>query len=303
MAVDPHAKSNFDIRPVGAQTGEIFYVNNSGVGPDGSLTNSDSNTGLSTQEPLSTIAEGIDRCVASRGDTVIAMPGHAEVLTAQLDMDVAGMTLLGIGNGDLKPRLTVNGVIDLVDMSAANCVLENFELRIITTDAATAFVNVDAAGCSLKKLSGIGSVGAVNVVDLITVTANADDLLIEDCSFSNSVVAINSFLSLEGACSRVNIKNLFCFGDVVAAGIIDAAKVDYLFMSNVNIGVVGTTKAAMVLDSNPEGYIDKGRFAGTIATLASNANYGNLMRLFDCLVTEETNSSAQGALIPAVDAD
>src|SRR3990167_8350785 len=78
--------------------GEIFWVNNSSVLAKGGV--SGSNTGGGTyHRPFSTIDYAIGRCVASRGDVIMVMPGHAENVTAAagITMDVAGVALIGLG--------------------------------------------------------------------------------------------------------------------------------------------------------------------------------------------------------------
>jgi len=69
------------------------------------------------------------------------------------------------------------------------------------------------------------------------------------------------------------------------------------------VRTVGTTKPAITLDSNPTGLARNCDFSGTSTTLADNAAMGTGMRLFNIRVLEETDGSAQGALIPAVDAN
>lgn len=250
-----------------------------------------------------TIDAALDLVSSNRGDHIKVAPSHAETLTAKLDLNVAGITVHGLGEGLERPTLTGNGVIDTVEFSADNIVFDNFHFAAPLTDAQTSFINIDDDGAIVRNITGIGSTGTENVVDLITLTANGHDALIENVQFWNSVVAVNSFLSLEGAASRVKVKNFRAFGDVATGGIIDAAKIDYLWLEDVYIGVVGTTKPAITLDSNPEGVAVRVYAAGTHGTLATNCNLGNLMRLFDVKVTEETDGSAQGAAIPAVDSD
>jgi hypothetical protein len=299
--MDPHLIANLNLG-VPQTPGQTFYVGGS-VLPEGAITKSNSNTGLSPREPLSTIAGALDKCVASRGDTIIVMPGYTETVTAKLDLDVAGVYIKGLGNGSLRPKITVNGAVDAVEFSADNITLDNFQFRIVTTDAATSFINIDDDFATVRNIEGICSATSINVVDAITVTANAHDCLIENVVLWNSVVAVNSFLSLEGAASRVTVRNFFAFGDCATAGIIDAAKVDYLVLDNVRVSTVGTTIPAATLDSNPEGIAMNCMFAGTHTTLATNAALGNSMRLFNVWVTEETDGSKQGAQIPAVDTE
>lgn len=232
------------------------------------------------------------------------MPGHTETLTAQIDMDTAGVKLIGLGQGSLRPTITINGTVDGFDVSSANVHIENIGFAVVTTDLATAFINVDAANCTLKNIYGLTDTTDVAVVDAITVTANADDLVIDGVEFWNmGLEEVNSFLSLEGAASRVTVKNFFAFGNVDTAGIIDAAKIDYLRLEDINVSVVGTTKPAITLDSNPEGVALRVYAAGTHGTIATNCNLGNLMRLHQVWVTEETDGSKQSAQIPAVDVE
>src|SRR5690606_32604769 len=119
----------------------------------------------------------------------------------------------------------------------------------------------------------------------------------------NTTVAVNSFVSIEAAVARFRFFNSFMFGDVATAGIIDAATATQMHWSGVTVGVVGTSKPAATLDSNPTGLIERCNFSGTVTTLASNAALGTGIRLFDVKVLEETGGAAQGALIPAVDSD
>jgi len=250
------------------------------------------------------IAAGIDLTTANRGDHVMVAPSHYETLTAKLDLDVAGITVKGLGQGLEKPTLYTATAIDMVEFSGDNIVFDGFHFAAVGIDAVTALINIDDAGAVVRNItSGDVSASAKAPTDCITVTANADDCLIENVKLYCSAHPVNSFLSLEGAASRVTVKDFRAFGDVDTAGIIDAAKIDYLWLEDIIVGVVGTTKPAITLDSNPEGMAINVKAAGTHGTLATNCNLGNLMRIFENRVTEETDGSAQGAIIPAADTD
>jgi hypothetical protein len=251
----------------------------------------------------SSISNALSNCVASRGDVVLVLPGYTETVTAAITVSVAGVSIIGIGNGALKPTITVNGTIDGINVTGANVLIENIAFAAPATDEATAMINVAAANVTLRNISGIGSQTSKNFVDCFTIASGADDLTMENIELYNSVVAVNSFLSIEAAVARFKLKNFFAFGNVATAGIIDAAAATLINWENVTVGVVGTTKPAATLDSNPTGLIRQGRFSGTSTTLATNANLGNAIRLFDVLVLEETDGSKQGAQIPAVDVD
>lgn len=240
---------------------------------------------------------------ASRGDTIYVMPGHAETYTAALTLSVAGLSVIGLGNGNLRPTLTGNGTIDCVNITAANVLFENFRFAAPGTDDQTAFINVAAAGVTIRNIRAIGSTTSKNVVDCITIASGADDLTIDDVRIYNSVVAVNSFISIEAAVARLSLTNIMCFGDVVAGGLIDGAAATHLFMENVRIAVVGSTKPAATLDSNPTGMARNCFFSGTSTTLADNGALGNALRVDNIKVLEETDNSKSAAIIPAVDTD
>jgi len=273
--------------------GNVWYVD--------SVNGSNSNLGNSPTSPFATLAQA--QTAASAGDTIIVAPASAFTLTAVLTLTKAGLSIIGLGNGTKKPTITVNAAADGLSLEAAGILIENFHFAAPGTDEATAMINIAAAGCTLRKISGIGSTTSKNFVDCFTLASGADDCTFEDVKVYNSVVAVNSFLSIEAAVARFRIRKFFAFGDVATAGIIDAATATHLDWEDVVVGVVGTTKPAATLDSNPTGLINRGRFAGTHATIATDAALGNAIRLFDVLVLEETDGSKQGAQIPAVDAD
>lgn len=285
-------------------TGKVFIVGNaSGVDidfirdiakfdPDGKIR-------LNT-----TIETALTQCVASRGDVIFVLPGYTETRTTALTLNVAGVKLIGLGQGTLRPALTSNGTIDCVDITADNVTFAGFHFPAPETDASTSAINVAGAdGVIIRDITGIGSQTAKNVVDMITVVASSNDLLIEGVRFYNTTVAVNSFLSLEGASSRVTVRNFVAYGECVTAGIIDGALITHLVLESVKIATTGTTIPAVILASNPTGIADGCRWSGTSTTLANNAQLGTGMRMFDNLVLEETDGSKQGALIPAVDAD
>lgn len=273
--------------------GSIWFVD--------SINGSNANSGAVPSLPFATLAYALS--VAAAGDTIVLAPGFTVTQTAVQTLALAGISLIGIGEGSLKPTITVNAAADGLSLTANNIFVHNVAFAAPETDEATAMINVAAAGCTLSKISGIGSKAAKNFVDCITIATGADDLLIQGLELYNSVVAVNSFISIEAAVNRLKIFDSFCFGDVATGGLIDSAKALQIHLRNLRIAVVGATMPAATLDSNPTGIAEYCFFSGTHATLATNGNLGNLMRLNQVFLLEETDNSKQGVQIPAVDAD
>lgn len=283
--------------------GKFFFVGPSAAAWYGDFLYNFGNDQDGAPRVYSTITAAISACTASRGDVIIVLPGYTQTVTSAIDVSKAGVSIIGVGQGALKPTITVGGAIDGITCSAASTRVENIHFAAPSVDEATAMINVAAAGVTLRNISGIGSTTSINFVDCITIASGADDLTIEGLEIYNTTVAVNSFISIEAAVARLKLVDIFCFGDVATAGIIDAATATQMNWLRVNIGVVGTSKPAATLDSNPTGLIRNCNFSGTSTTLATNAALGTGVRLFDVKVLEETGGAAQGALIPAVDAD
>jgi len=112
--------------------GKVFWVNNSSVLAPNGVGGSDGNDGT-YQRPFSTIDKAINSTTASRGDIIFVMPGHAETvaLSTSIGFDVAGIAIIGLGKGTLRPTLTMSAVASSLVFSAANMVLQNFLIKFV----------------------------------------------------------------------------------------------------------------------------------------------------------------------------
>jgi hypothetical protein len=89
---------------------------------------SNGNSGTDPLQPFATVDYAVSQCTANKGDVVIVMPGHTETTTA-VGLDVIGVTVIGLGFGRNRPALTATtDATDLVNVSAANCSLQNIRL-------------------------------------------------------------------------------------------------------------------------------------------------------------------------------
>lgn len=84
-------------------TGSYFYVD-SGTGSSGY-------DGKSPTTALATVDQAINKCTADKGDVIIVGANHAETIDAAGDiaLDVAGVTVVCLGNGELSPTFTFDG--------------------------------------------------------------------------------------------------------------------------------------------------------------------------------------------------
>lgn len=175
----PHGVSSFGIPQIGAgafpytTTGSVFFVH-SGTGSDSP------GRGANPDEPFASIDYAVGRCTANKGDVIYVMPGHTETVTAAggLDLDVAGISVIGLGNGPNRPVVNFTTAVGAdMDVDAAGIRVENIVFTA-GIDALTGPIDINAADCSLINIETRDTTGSYQTVDFIVTDANADRLTI-----------------------------------------------------------------------------------------------------------------------------
>lgn len=93
--------------------GQIFWVC--------SVIGSNGNNGKTKEKPFATIDYAIGKCTASKGDVILVMPGHTETITGtSIVADIAGISVIGLGNGSLMPQIKHNHADAEVSIAADN---------------------------------------------------------------------------------------------------------------------------------------------------------------------------------------
>lgn len=158
-----------------AHPGKVFWVNNSTVLPANGIGGSDGNDGTYLR-PFSSIDYAIGRCTASRGDIIMVMPGHIEAVTASsLTLDVAGVAIIGLGEGDLRPKFNFGATTSTIIWSAANCSMKNMVL-VSTIDSVVAGITLSGAGATID-LETRDTSAAIEFISALVTTADADNLV------------------------------------------------------------------------------------------------------------------------------
>lgn len=275
-------------------TGTVYFVS--------SVTGSNDNNGTDVSTPKATIAGAQSVATANKGDIVVILPGHTETVTTPITLSKAGVNYVGLGQGLLRPSITVNAAVDAVSITAANVTLSNINFPAPETDDATAFVNVAAAGATLRGLRMIGSQTSKNVTDMITVASGGDDLLVEDCVAYNTVVDCVSWLSLEAAVARPVIRNNTVMGQFSTGVLMDEATATLCtIVGNTFKNTKAATAVVTFTTGNSTGVMSYNFCPGRHTTIASNIVPGTGMDFNQNFVVEE--AALNGILIPAADSD
>jgi len=208
--------------------GEVFWVNNSGVLAKGGIGGSDGNNGT-YQQPFGTIDYAIGKCTASRGDIIVVMPGYTETVATDgaIALDVAGVALIGLGSGTLRPTLTMSEVVSAVTISAANVSISNFRFTT-SVDVSTNCIDITAAeaaieNCNFSELTVTDDCW----LDVISCTGSdntADGLRVTDCVYTSVDDSANNFIALTGDVDEMFIAdNFVCMTNSAALKLIDVA--------------------------------------------------------------------------------
>ena len=108
--------------------GQVFWVNSTTVLADGGIVGSDENDGT-YRKPFATVDFAFSQCTPDRGDIIMVMPGYTQTISAAagIDMDVAGVAVIGLGNANSRPTITFDTATTAdIDINAANIALMNF---------------------------------------------------------------------------------------------------------------------------------------------------------------------------------
>ena len=199
--------------------GRAFWVYNGTALLTGQRNGSDGNDG-SFNAPFATLDYAVGKCTASRGDVIFIKPGHAETISTAtaLAVDVAGIAIVGLGRGSLRPAFNLTATSSNIAVSAANVTLHNI---LITggVDAITACMTVSAADVLLSDMEFRDVTGQM-IVGVLT-TAGANRLKIYGFKYDGDDAAGSAggaAIALVGG-DMAEIKDFKIIGNFAVAGI------------------------------------------------------------------------------------
>jgi len=160
-------------------TGSVYFVNSG----HSRAADASTNTGDDPDSPFATIDYAIGRCTASKGDVIIVAAGHTETITtaAAIAVDVAGITIIGLGNGTNKPTITFGtNTTATISITADNCRISNLRL-VCNVDSLAQFISDGAEYTTLTDLDFVTS-SAKEALSFIQKVTTKDYLTIERCT-------------------------------------------------------------------------------------------------------------------------
>lgn len=213
-----------------------------------------------------TIKLALAGCLANRGDVILVMPGHTEAIANATDLavNVAGVSIIGLGQGNLRPVLTLGtGITANIPITAANSSINNMIIDCTGFDTITSAVTVTAAGVTLRKNNFITANATNQVAIGITTSALATSFTFD----SNNVVGTadagtTNFLQLVGGDDAVITNNYFYGAYTTSLGPINqitTAGLRMLIANNTLINATASSTKVIVLVAGSTGAIRDNR--------------------------------------------
>jgi hypothetical protein len=196
--------------------GKVFWVSNSSTRVSNEKAGANSSKG-GFLDPFSTIAYALTQCQAGRGDIIFVKPGYTQTIAdaTSLILSVAGVAIIGLGNGSSRPTITMGTAATAnIPVTAANVVLQNFLFKANFADIASVFTatstntptDLTIDRCEFRDTSSI-----LNFLTVVTGNATANSM--DGLTFTNNRVqslgttAATTAIVLASATNRVIIQD------------------------------------------------------------------------------------------------
>ena len=283
----PNGASSFGMPALGTgplmTTGNVFFVDSgAGAGADSPVSN-----GKNPVRPFLTIDYAIGQCAANNGDIIFVMPGHTESLSAPGDItiNVAGVTVMGLGQGNTRPKVTHDSANGRVSIIASNTRWSNI-IHVASEASVSRGVHV-WAGIEHSEIdhchftfdeTGVEFSTAMIKVGNGGASAAADDTYIHDNWFqAENIDGAGSAILLDDVIAPRIINNLFTgdFNSVTIDGAAGSSAVtDYVIVGNVVENI--DTGLTIDLDDSATGVAFNNSITGGGA-IADIADWGDLL--------------------------
>lgn len=187
--------------------GDVKFVDSGGT-----KTLDDPGYGKTPEKTFATLDYSFAKMTANNGDYIIVLPGHAEniVLTTTVDVDVAGLNIIGLGHGTDRPTFTQTVVAMYLDIAAANTRLKNLLFMAGVNTGTGAMVNVigDDAIIEMCEFKNVSATLHTNHMIEASGANTADGLIVKGCRFDTMAAGdgdTDSAISLAEVQDRVQI--------------------------------------------------------------------------------------------------
>lgn len=200
--------------------GDTYYVD--------SVTGDDGRAGKSPATALATLDAAVGKCTANQGDIIYVLAGHTEALGGAdgVDVDVAGVTIVGLGYGEDMPEFTYDAVDDEFVIGAANVTVMGLRFVAGISDVVMG-ISVEAAGDNFTLKDCVfpkPSTNSFEFLDAIDIADGANYITVKNCEYYNDEggAAANHFIEAGNGTAgpeRLQVVDCYIKGDFAVSAI------------------------------------------------------------------------------------
>jgi hypothetical protein len=256
-----------------ATTGDVFFVD---------ATDDRASAGASAgsrHTPFSTVQAAINRCTANQGDYVFVLPGHTEIIDGDISLNVAGITVMGLGVGMSRPTFDFLAAGDTIELAAPNCRVSNIicSLNSSATTVTTAFTfesDSDGGTIDNTRIMPHGSRQFTNLCDVGGGAAAAlDDVTIAYNSWYTLLGASSADgIAISGASDRIHVIGNLVYGHFTNHAIgSTAANLDAMIVKNIFRN--GNTSMCIDMHNSATGFAAYNAFASGASAITQDTGY------------------------------
>lgn len=303
---------NADVTILGALLGVTQYSNIYYVDSD-SGHDSAGNYGTTYSEPFATIDYAIGQCTADNGDIIFVMPGYTEDLAAAdaIDADIAGVSIIGLGNGNLRPTLTYTADAGEFVIGADDVRVSNIIFVASDPDTVVAIdIEDDAEGAVIDHCSFItDDDGTAEFLDAITINDQCNEYLISHNQFHQGSGAAVSAIYIDADTDYGTIEYNTISGDYDTACITGDEQDDMIVIRHNSLyngqatGIGLNTEPCIELNASTTGIIEYNICYTNLATKAASIVAADCHLHENYYNEDESGSGTSGIIGTASDDD
>ena len=169
-------------------SGKGFIVGDSGTANDSMIQELFGNVDPDGKaRHFRTIDAAVSACTANAGDVVYVLPGHAETISAAAGIacDIAGVSIIGLGNGEDRPIITFDGAdaTPSIAVSVANVRWSGFIFKCNEASLNHMFdvtgTDLTIENCDFRE----GTTTGLSFITADTADTDSDRLIVRNCRF------------------------------------------------------------------------------------------------------------------------
>jgi len=201
-------------------------------------------SGRNPDRAFLTLDYAISHANVEAGDVIYVLPGHAEDIatSTSIDVDVAGISIIGLGSGSKRPRFDYDAADSAFDIGANDCLIRNLTFRPgITSTLIGVEIETGVTGTVIEDCEFLvgEAAGTDEFVLTLKLTSGNHDTIIRRNTFRTAAAdaSCTDCIDIAAAASRVRIEDNVFVGNYSTAAISDGAACTNLYIVRNHIKV------------------------------------------------------------------